>query len=392
MSDVGMRLTRKGKLLLAKALVGKELKFLHVEIGDGEFDYATESVADLEELRRTRMTLPLTKVEVVGDGTCYIQSHLSNAENYEGFAAREYGLFAQDPDDGSAVLYSYRNSGDDYDFIPSNIGSAHKNLYIEFIVEVQDAENVTATLDLSLAYVGEEEFKTHIDAFHPHPNIPNYYGSVTSTRFIWVTDEDDHLYKMSVSNMKNLMSENSAADGVDVPEEDVALSETDRINNAKAELGLNANMLVTEDLTKPEQVDTLDGFKVKVTSSAENGLLLGVESIDGLTTGSLYIISDGVNQEVVKVSSVVYNMSGIHVRLVERLTYAYDWGSTYLYRTAYSGAEKAALIWTPDAGFGGVSANIARTITLNTSVDKAGDFDIEGDGYLTVDGYFTLGV
>ena len=389
MSSPGMRLTRAGRLLLAKALTGKELKFLYVEIGDGDFDYDTESVADLETLRSTKMTLPLTKVVVQGDGTCYVQAHLSNAEVYDGFRAKEHGVFARDPDSGEDILFSYRNAGDDYDFIPANTASAAKNLYLEYIVEIQDAENVTALLDLSVAYVGEEEFQKHIESNHPHPNIPNHYGSVTSTNAIWVTNEDNHMYQMAVGDMKALLFEDSAIDGIDVEEEPTVLSEAEQINQAKAELGLNANMLIVEDFKNP---DTADMFKVRVTSSAENGLLLGVESIDGLKSGAQYLISDGINQEFVKVSSIVYNISGIHVRLSERLTYAYDWEATYLYRTAYSGAEKASLKWEPYGGFVGTSANIARTITLNTSVDKMNDFDIEGDGYLTVDGYFTLGV
>lgn len=388
MDKPGMRLTRAGRLLLAKALAGEELKFLYIEIGDGDFDYATESVADLTELRSPKMTLPLTRVTVQGDSTCYIQAHLSNAEVLDGFRVKEHGVFARDPDDGGEILFSYRNSGEDYDFIPANTASAAKNLYLEYIVEIQDAENITALLDLSIAYVGEEEFQEHINAVHPHPNTPNHYGSVISTNSFWVTDEDNHLYQMSVSNVKALLHEDTSSDSLDVSEAE--LSETDRINNAKAELGLNANMLIVEDLTKPEQIDTLDGLEVRVTSSAENGLLLGVESVDDLNTGALYIISDGVNQEFVKIISIVHNISGVHVRLSERLMHAYDWSATWLYRTAYGGAEQKVLKCEPDRGFAGVSANIARTITLNTSVDKKDDFDITGDGVLTVDGYFTL--
>ena len=392
MDRPGMRLTRNGRLLMAKGLTGKELKFVKIAIGSGDFDYETESVADIEELREWRMDLPLTKCVVQSDGTCYIQAFLSNLEVYQGFPAREYGVFAIDPDTGETILYSYRNSGNEYDFIPANTGPAAKNIYVEVIIEIQDCENITALLDLSVAYVGEEEFQKHINAEHPHPNIPNYYGRVTSTNSFWVTDEDNHMYQMSVGNVKELLREDSAVDGVDEPVEEVVLSETDRINNAKAELGLNANMLIAEDLTKTEQADTLDDFKVRVTSSAENGLLLGVESVSGLKTGSVYTISDGFSQELVKISSILNNISGVHVRLVAALSNAYDWATTCLYRTACSGAEQKVLRWIPDGGFEGVSANIARTITLNTSVDKANDFDIEGDGYLTVDGYFTLGV
>ena len=379
---VGMRLTRAGKLALAKALTGKELHFTCVRIGSGNFDYDTESVFDLEDLRRYEMTLPLTECVVKGDGTVYVQAYLTNAEVAQGFAAREHGLIAQEPDTGEEILYAYKNDGEDYDFVPNNTGPAHKNLYVEYICEIQDAENVTATLDLSVAYVGTEDFKEHINALHPHPNTPNHYDDVTSADYVWVTDNDNHLHKLSVNNLKPLVREENEAD-----ESEENLSDEEIIMRAKAELGLDANMLVVEDF---KNTDTLDSFRVKVTSSAENGSLLGVESVEGLKTGAQYIISDGVNQEFVKVISVVYNISGYHARLESRLSYSYNWGSTWLYRTAYSGAEKAALSWTTGEIFKGVSANIARTISLETTLGKAGDFDVIGDGYLTVDGFFTI--
>ena len=237
---------------------------------------------------------------------------------------------------------------------------------------------------MSIAYVDTEDFHDHINATHPHPNAPSHYANVTEADCIWVTDHDNHMHKLSVNNFKLQLYEETAAE-TDTEE---TSSEEELIARAKAELGLEANMLIVEDFKNP---DTVDNFKIRVTSSAENGLLLGVETVDGLKTGTEYLISDGVNQELVKVISVLYNISGLHLRLSERLSYAYDWGSTYLFRTAYSGAERAALTWTPYGGFAGTSANITRTVTLLTSVDKADDFDIIGDGYLTEDGFFTLG-
>lgn len=379
----GMRLTRAGKLALAKALTGKELHFTCVRIGSGEFDYDTESVFDLEDLRKYEMTLPLTECVVKGDGTVYVQAYLSNAEVAQGFAAREHGLIALEPDTGEEILYAYKNDGDDYDFVPNNTGPAHKNLYVEYICEIQDSENVTATLDLSVAYVGTEDFKAHINALHPHPNTPNHYLDITSTDKIWASDNDNNLHLISVNNLKPLLREET-----ETADAEESLSDEEIIFRAKAELGLDANMLVVEDFTDP---NTVDSFRVRVTSSAENGSLLGVEGVEGLRTGAVYLISDGINQEFVKVISVVYNISGYHARLESRLSYSYDWNATYLYRTAYSGAEAAALSWTTGEIFKGVSANIARTIDLNTSLAKADDFDIIGDGFITADGYFTLG-
>lgn len=370
--NIGMRLTRAGKLVLAKGLIGKEIHFTKVALGDGAFDYDVESVFDLEGLRNWRMDLPLTAKEIRGDGTVYVEAFLSNAEVAEGFACREHGLFALDPDSGDEILYAYRNAGNDYDFIPANTGPAHKNIYLEYIAEIQDAENVTATLDLSVAYINKETFESHVNSAHPHLNTPNHYDDVTETEKLWATDNDNHLHQISLANLKEQLADEIAA-----PVE----SAQNIIDKAKAELGLDANLMLIENLDAPEDIDTL---KIKVTSSAENGSLLGVESIDQLKTGYQYIISDGINQEVIQISSVIFNISGHHARLKSRLSFAYDINQTYLYRTAYSGAFQRYLNWNPDLFFSGVEANISRTINLDTS-----DFDIEGDG-IFIDGYFSL--
>jgi hypothetical protein len=98
-----------------------------------------------------------------------------------------------------------------------------------------------------------------------------------------------------------------------------------------------------------------------------------------------------VNQEPVTIESVRYNISGYHCKLKNRLDNSYDWKATYLYRTTTGGADKKILTYTPSAGFSGVEANIARTLELETRLDKVADFEITGDGILTTDGYFTLG-
>lgn len=383
MAAPGMRLTRLGKMILARGLTGENIHFTKVAIGDGDFDYEADSVFELTEMRGWRMDLPLTKVVVQGDGTVYIQAFLTNAEVYEGFAAREHAIFALDQETGAEVIYAYRNAGEEYDFIPSNTGPAQKNVYWEYIAEIQDAENVTAVLDLSVAYVGIDEFGGHIEAAHPHPNTPNHYLDVTEATHVWAADADNHLHKISVNNLGTIIK-TATLTAVDTA---TTLSDEEIIFKARNELGLDANMLVVEDFTNP---DTVDNFKIRITSSAENGSLLGVEKVDGLKTGARYIISDGVNQELVKIVSVVYNISGYHARLDKRLDSAYDFGRTYLFRTAYGGAEQRALTWTPVDGFRGVEANIARTLTFNTSLDKINDFEISGDGLLTADGFFTI--
>lgn len=378
----GMRLTRQGKAVMARGIIGENIHFTKVSIGDGEFDYDTESVYELEEMRHWCMDLPIVKMAVVGDGTVYIKAYLSNAEVYKGFAAREHALIAVDQTTGKEIIYSYRNCGNEYDFIPANTGPAHKNIYVEYISEIQDAENVTATLDLSVAYLGVDEFDAHVEAAHPHPNTPNHYLDVTETNKIWATDEDNHLHQISVANLKHLLRDDTSTTPI------LGASNEEIIFRAREELGLNANMLLVEDFTNP---DTIDNFKKRVTSSAENGLLLGVENVEGLRTGAYYTISDGDKSEVVKIASLIYNISNYHARLENRLDHSYDWNATYLYRTTEGGSERKFIEWAPDDEFRGVEANIAREIKLNMAQDKRNDFEISGDGFLTSDGYFTLG-
>lgn len=371
MSVPAMRLTRAGKMVLARGLAGAEIKFTRVGLGSGEFDYDAETVFDLTELRHWEQDLPLTAVEVKGDGLVYIEAFLSNAEVLHGYACREHGLYAIDQETGAEILYSYKNVGEEYDYIPSATGSAHKNLKVSYESEISDAENVTAVLDMSVAYVTAEDFTEHVNSAHPHLNTPNHYLDVTAADCIWATDHDNHLHKIRVEDLKLQLK--------DEPTETV--SEFERVQVAKAELGLDANVLLVEDFSDES---TLDNFSVKVTSSAENGRLLGVESVAGLQTGAEHVISDGVNAEVVKISSCIYNISGHHVRLEQPLANGYDWDTTALYRTCFSGAEKKALSWST-AGFSGVEANIVRTVDLDYTAAE-----ITGDGFINMAGEFTL--
>lgn len=358
-----MRLTAKGKRALALALKGEILKFTHVELGAGEFSYEEESVYDLTALKDSKMQLPVTSIEVKGDGCVYIEAYLSNSQLEDGFLCVEHGIFVES-ETGEPVLYSYRNTGvGQGDFIPSNAGSAHKNLYLSYVVEIQDAENITAVLDLSVAYIDRQQFEEHVNSEHPHPNIPNHFDEVISTEEIWCTDADSHLHKISVNNFKELLK-------------DEVQTESPNLEN---ELGLtNANIFVFEDF---QNESVTDNFKIRVTSSAENGRLLGLESVEGLNLGE-YTISDGYNAETVKIISVRFNISGYHARLQNPLSNSYNFRNTFLYKSTKAGADKKLLTWQ-GCEFGGVEANIPRIIELPTSAEILADGIFSGD-------YFTL--
>ena len=340
----GMNLTRAGENILAKGLLGKEIRFTRGAIGDGEFDYETEKVFDLVEMRGEKMTLPIESIKRTGDGTVTITVHRTNAEVYEGFCAREHAIFAQDPDSGAEVLYAYRNVGTEYTFIPSGTSAVKKDIRFAYVTIIKDADNITADLDLSFHYATNEEFTSHINAAHPHPNIPNHYLDIESASELWAADNDNHLHKISLEKLKQQLCTETT---------------NHQLTTDHSELGLDANMLLYDD-----DGALTDKLKVRVTSSAENGALIGVESVEGVRQGAVYTISDGINQELVRIASVRYNQSGYHCKLAGRLDNSYDWNATYLYRPTQGGADKKSVAWQAGA-FGGVEANFQRSINLD---------------------------
>ena len=364
-----MKLTKQGQNLLAKCLAESfELHFTKFVIGDGDFDYDTESVYELAALKNWRMDLPIVDCRVIGDGTAEITAQLSNAEVNVGFACREHGLIAQD-ENGNEILYSYRNVGNEYDFIPSYTGSAVKNIFLSEICEIRDAENVTAVIDLSVAYVNTDDFKAHVESSHPHLNTPNHYDDVATTSEIWATDAgDNHLHKIKIENLRELLKDDTEK-----------ISEQDKIATAQNELGLAANILMIEDFAD----DTVnDSFKSKVRSYAEHGNLLGIESPQNLKTGANYILCDGVFSESVTIASVLKNNGGYYARLKNNVANTYNTANLFLYRTTPAPCNKNEINWR-GAEFSGVRANFTRTLELENYIEVVGNGNF-------VDGYFCI--
>lgn len=393
MANPDMLLTKAGLNVLAQGLTGARILFTRVAIGDGEFDYDTESVLDLTAMRNWRKDLPITKCEVVGNGMVNLVAYETNSDVPEGFWEREHAIFAEDPSSGEEILYSYRNFGSECSFIPSNTGSVLKDILVGFETVIQNAENVTAILDLNFSYVSQVDYEEHIKSEHPHPNTPNHYLDVTSTDKFWAVDKDNHLHQISVGNARQVLLGDAAklfsSMGKIILDSQSKIDELDIFTQAKNELGLDANLMIVEDFNPASEVDN---FCVKVLSCARGGKLIGVENDSGILKGAYYWIADGVNQEMVQVKGVGYSTDYYRVTLQNALTYDYNLATVKLYRTTYSAAgtvDKKTLSWTPES-FVGIEANIERELELRTINTNAAAFTIEGDGLLTTDGYFTL--
>lgn len=372
----GMQLTNLGRELLAKALLGKELKFSKMALGAGDFDYNKEKVSNLTMLRDLRLNMPLVGKKIAGDGLAEISAQLCNFDLEEGFCAKETGLYALDPDTGEELLYAYQNAGDEYSFIPAKTGSVKKDVTLACLVEIQDAPNVTISVDFDFAYVSQKDFESHLSDEHPHPNLPNYYGDVSETDYLWGTAADNHLHKISLSNLRHLLkTENQPTEKID-------------FETAQRILGLEANVLYHEDFTDSSN---LDKNILTVTSCARGSKIIGLETIDNLKVGGWYIIADGIKCEPVKVAAIARSYENHYATLTETLSNDYDSDAVKLFRSSFlqGAAENRYLEWRGET-FSGYPANIARTQELDTSQDNRLAFIIEGDGILTKDGFFTI--
>ena len=348
MSNPGMQLTLHGRNLLAKALLGKELKFSKVAYGSGDFDYETEKVSELTALRHWRMDLPIINKIVTGDGTAEIHARLTNFDLEEGFAAKEIGVYAFDPDTGVEYLYAYRNAGDEYTFIPAKTGPVQKNTVMAYRVEIQDATNVTCIIDFDFAYTSQAEFDEHVANNHPHPNIPNHYANTSTPDYFWTTNDDNHLHKISVDDAKEVL----------LTEMNQYLSDQ---KEAQADIEDYRTFQKYGLQVKIIGDNRLDDTKVQVTSCTKGGNVLGVTDISKLKIGLHYRLSDGIKSEIVQIAAIGFGSGADYVKTTALLANAYDLSAVYLYRTNFSfGAIKTISI--PGEEFSGIEAGTVREL------------------------------
>ena len=194
------RLTYAGLNLLAKCQEGKELHFTRVVLGDGKVT-DEQDTRQLGGLVNPKLELPIKSIKITGVGTTVMETELKNDKLDAGFFAREVGIFATDPDDGTETLYAYRNTGDDSEYIPAGGGSEVWNLIYDVVTVVDQATNVTATINGDVAYITRVDFEEHVNSTQPHPNAPSLKDEVTTTDYFWAQkNADKHLHPISRDN------------------------------------------------------------------------------------------------------------------------------------------------------------------------------------------------
>lgn len=150
-------ITTQGAILAAKTLQSKTLKFSRFKIGSGSLqEGSVAEIKALTDLVNEEMEFAITKISRESATQVTVRGLFKNTDAEEGFWLRELGLYAIDPDTEDEILFAYINYDSEAEYINNSI-SEKKEHYYDMIITVDNANNVTITVDPSTVYVTEED-------------------------------------------------------------------------------------------------------------------------------------------------------------------------------------------------------------------------------------------
>lgn len=385
----GMRLTYAGRNLLAKALTGKKLNFTRGYAGDGEL--TTENISELTGLISPKRELPIQSIEIPeGVGVAEVILEMNNAELSNGFFLREYGLFAQDPDTEEEVLYSYRNAGNEASYLPGSNGADTVQFTLSLMTIIDQAENVTATIASNNSYVTNSRLESRMSSLFEEPDTINYFWTHK-------TGDVQKLRPATVQTVKDLIVGNYDFQNLNSRLEIIedAMSQV-LLKMEDADMYPDYMNFIVENFNNTNQIDTL---KTRVTGIVTGDDSIDVESARDLLPLSWYMISDGVNSELVQIKSINRENGTNRVILMNDVENSYRLATTQLYRTSaliksgYATGSGTVRVtnWTPYINWQGRNGNEAFSVNAEATTANFMNFDFSGDTNFTSSGYFCIG-
>ena len=393
----GTILTKAGRQLLAKVLAGgTQIEYTRVALGD-DVPAADTDWYGLTGLVSHQLDLPARSAEIVGDGTAKIEVILSNSTLTKGFFAAEIGVFAKDGD--KDILYAYDNCGDKCDYVPAFGRINPVNYILDVFMVVSDCDNITITINNSLLFITKEEYLAHANSENPHPNMLQIGSTVTDCVNVFVNQGNQR--RLDQMTMDDFRTKVLGAQASTIPALSGRVTQLER-EQANISLALvaqqiypDSNLMLTEDFVVPDKVDTFICHVLSIVAG-DNGI--DVESMAGIVPGAWYTVTDGINQEYIQIRSCIKNGSVFRVIANKDIEHTYLISQTLLLRSTaqigagivYGSGDKKGFLWQPTLTWAGVNANIASTVKLETTQDKADLFTMDGDVEFSASGYFTL--
>lgn len=141
-----LQTTPTGMNMIIRSLYGDKITFTKLVLGDGKPD----DLDNVKALANPRVEIGIKKAETKTD-YMILTGEISSANVPESFYGYELGVYATDAD-GTEQLYAYRYNASDIDYFPSADSGRTLELTMSIVVQLGNAENVTAILIEGEAY------------------------------------------------------------------------------------------------------------------------------------------------------------------------------------------------------------------------------------------------
>ena len=396
------QLTYEGLNLLAGCQLGAELRFTRVVMGQGDIADG-QNIKSLKGLINPVWELPIVSAKVTGVGTVKICCRLNNTGLADGYWAKEVGIFAQNGESGEEILYAYRNTGKESEYVPAGGGSEPWDINYNVITVIDQAKNITAVFNGEASYVDVIEFMNHEESENPHPNFLKKGEEVTTTDNLvcGLSEDSRELNHISMVNLKKQM----LGDISDIPLLNSRVRQLER-ENANLALKMEAenmmpdcNMLLAENFDGA--IDDTNRTKIKVISAVSGDDSVDVESVYNLRIGDWIWVSDGLHSEYRQIKSTIKNGGVYRVILTSVLNETYVLDDTYIYFTTCDidngvctgSTDILSKKYTGETWQGSRKGGTATSnVKLDTSLDNADNFSIDGDGVFNESGLISLEV
>ena len=310
----GMTLTKEGRNLLAKALAGKELKFVRVAAGDGRLPDG-QNIYDMTAMVHPVQDLPIASCSVTGVGTATIQAVMTNQGLDMGFFVREIGLFATDPDSGTETLYGYCNAGDEADYMPGQNGPDVVQYLLALVAVVDQAQNVTAVISEGLVFVTHPELEQRLKDLFPPTT-----GGVDPAEIaaIWArlnSDQGNVLRPIDITLIKQIVLGSDMHDVNHMLRSITGQLIWNNLHNRYSRDKVHIELFYKDGVTMSSHL------KIPVEEVVTGSDCIDVTDTQSLEVGLEYLLSDANGQEFVKVKEV---LSKERFRTEEPVRRAYD--------------------------------------------------------------------
>lgn len=264
-------LTRKGIALLAKAQAEEQtITFTRAVTGSGEYEDG-EDLASRTALKTYQQEFAPTTIQRQNETNVYVRFSITNNPNYgalaHGYYVTEIGLMANDPDEGE-ILYGIAIADEDKaDYLPAYNNLLPAVIGVDFLIEVDNAESVTITTDLS-AYATNADLDAKADRIAWDDNnsklLLKANGEVISECVITIhnvdlselaVDFDSVTKKLTLSYNDETLSETTI--DIEGGGTDVSLATPEEVQDVVDELMRDTGEII-DDGTRPASDDEVD--------------------------------------------------------------------------------------------------------------------------------------